>query len=144
MRAEVLVHRVEGFFKAAPRFGVQLLDRLLRIANGIEQILPLRVEEVVALLRFLEFLESLGIHRPQGLDARANFLVPLLRFRHAGLVQRNIFFPGQAGGDLRRRGVQLLAAGFVQILEVALFLDQLQLDLGAPLLRHLRFDAQSP
>jgi len=82
--------------KAPPRFNVQLLNRLLRIADGIEQILALRVQEVVALLRLLEFFQRLRIHRPQSLNPRPHFLVTLLGFRHTGLVQRRVLAGTQA------------------------------------------------
>ena len=75
-----------------PRFDVQLLNRLLGIADRIEQILPLRVEEVVALLRFLKFFQRLRIHRAQRLNPRANLLILLLRFRHARFVERSVVF----------------------------------------------------
>ena len=53
---------------------VDLLDRLLGIANGVEQILPLRGQEVLPLLRFLELLLGRRIHRAEVLDLRLRFL----------------------------------------------------------------------
>ncbi len=82
---EVLVDRFEGFLEAAARFGVEFLNRFLGIADRIEQVLPLRVQEIVALLRFLELFERLRIHRTQRLDPRADFLIALLGFGHARL-----------------------------------------------------------
>ena len=72
MLPEVRVDRLERFGEPFARFHVDLLDGLLGVADGIEQVLPLRVQEVVALLRFLELFERLRIHRPQRFDlARA-------------------------------------------------------------------------
>ena len=57
--SEVRVDAFEGFLEAAARFGVEFLNGFLGVADGIEQILPLGVQELVALLRFLEFFERL-------------------------------------------------------------------------------------
>ena len=77
---EVRVDALEGFLEAAARFGVELLDGFLGVADRIEQVLALRVQELVALLRFVKFFERLRIHRTQRFDARADFLVALLGF----------------------------------------------------------------
>ncbi len=60
---EILVDVLEGLGEPLARLDVDIVDRLLGVADGIEQVLPLRVQEVVALLRFLEFFERLRIHR---------------------------------------------------------------------------------
>ena len=130
---------VEGFLEPAARFGVQLLNRLFGVADGIEQVLPLRVQEVVALLGFLKFFERLRIHGAQRLDLRADFLIALLRLPPRRLRRARRL---RADAHLGRGGVQLLAAGFIQVFQIGLFLDQLQLDLRALFLRGLRFHAQ--
>ena len=65
------VDRLEGLGESSARLDVDLLDRLLGVADRIEQVLALRVQEVVALLRFLVLLQRLRIHRAQRLDAGA-------------------------------------------------------------------------
>ena len=57
--AEVGVDGFEGLAEALARFDVDFLDGLFGVADGIEQVLALGVQEVVALLRFLEFLQGL-------------------------------------------------------------------------------------
>ena len=56
--AEVVVDGVEGVLEAAAGFGVEFLDGFFGVADGIEQVLPLGVEEFVALLGFLDILRA--------------------------------------------------------------------------------------
>ena len=108
------------------------------VADGIEQVLPLGVQEVVALLRFLEFFERLRIHRAQRFDARLHFLILLLGFFQTRFIQNRLF----ARGKLFQGRVELLAAGFVQVFQLGLFLHQLQFDLRSVFLRGLDVNAQ--
>ena len=138
---EVGVDAFEGFLEAAARFGVELLDGFLGIADGIEQVLALRVQELVALLRFVILFERLRIHRAQRFDAGADFLIALLGFFNVdGLGAFR--FRLLRGRDLAGGGAQFLAAGFVEILQLGLFAHQFQFDVRALLLRGLRVDAQ--
>ena len=60
---KIAVDRLEGIGEPLARFHVDIVNGFLGVANGIEQILPLGVQEIVALLRFLKFFQSLRIHR---------------------------------------------------------------------------------
>ena len=62
---EILVDALEGFGEFLARNHVDVRDRLLRIADGIQQILPLHAQELLALRGFLELLHGLGIDRTQ-------------------------------------------------------------------------------
>ncbi len=77
---KLLVDGLERFGEFLARYFVDLLDRFLGVADGIEQVLPLRAQEIVALLALLEFLERLRIDRPQRFDARADLVVLPLGF----------------------------------------------------------------
>ena len=131
--AEMAVDGLEGFAEALARLDVDIVDGFLGVADGIEQVLALRVQKIVALLRFLEFFERLRIHRAQRFDARLDFLVFLLGFGESGLVEHDFF----ACRQFFERSVQFLAAGFVQVLQLGLLLHQLEFDLRALLLRSL-------
>src|SRR5260370_8492599 len=74
---EVRVDAFKGFLEAAARFGVEFLNGLLGIANGIEQVLPLGVQKLITLLCFLILFERLWIHGAQRFDARADLLIAL-------------------------------------------------------------------
>ena len=78
---EVLVDGVEGLGELLARDQVDLLDGLFGVADGIEQVLPLRAQEVVALLRFLELLERLRVHRAEGFDRLPHLVVAAARPR---------------------------------------------------------------
>ena len=62
---KILIDDVESLFKTAAGDDIDLLDGLFRIANGIQKILTLGGEEVVALLGFVELFQSLGIDGAQ-------------------------------------------------------------------------------
>ncbi len=138
---EVGVDAFEGFLEAAARFGVELLDGFLGIADGIEQVLSLRVQELVALLRLVILFERLRIHRAQRFDAGTDFLIALLGFFDVDRLSA-FRFRLLRGCDLARRGAQFLAAGFVEIFQLGLLAHQFQLDVRALLLRGLGVDAQ--
>ena len=72
---EVLVDGFERLRESVLREFVDLLNRLLGVADRIEQILPLRGQEVVPLLRLLELLQRRRIHRAQVFDLRPGLLV---------------------------------------------------------------------
>ena len=78
--AEIGVDGLEGLGEFLARNLVDLLDGLLGVANGIDQVLPLRAQEILALLRFLELLHGRRVHRSQRLDAVAHFGGRLLGF----------------------------------------------------------------
>ena len=61
--AEIRVDGFEGLGEFLARNLVDFLNGLLGVADGIDQVLALRAQEIVALLRFLEFLHGGGIHR---------------------------------------------------------------------------------
>src|SRR6185436_19250878 len=129
----MLIDGLEGFFETAARFDIQLLYGLFRISNRVEQILALGVQEVVTLLRFLKFLESLRIYGTQRLDARPDLLRALLDLAYADFVERSFL----DGGQLRGGNVQIPTAGLVQIPQVTLLADQLYFDRVPALLSRL-------
>ena len=113
-------------------------DGFLRIADGIEQILPLHAEELLALRSFLKLLHGLRVHRTQRLDARAHFFIKALGVGD-GFGVGNGFV---AGGQFFNRAIQFLAAGLVEIFQLGLAADQIDFDLRAIGVGLLHHDAQ--
>ena len=75
---------------------VDFLDGLFGIADGIDQVLALRAQEIVALLGLLEFLHGGGVHRAERFDAVADFVGGLFGFGDGvgighGIVRRGQF-----------------------------------------------------
>ena len=136
---EIGVDRLKGFNKALARLDVDLLDRLLRIANGVQQILPLRIEEVVTLLRLLKLFERLRIHRAHRLNAAPYLLILLLGFQQLHLVRLNL----HRGSELLNRSAQLLARRLLEELQLAALPHQLHFNLLTLLLRFSRRGSQT-
>jgi len=112
------IDEFESFGEPLARFRIDFMDRLLGIANGVEQILALRIQEVVPLLGFFKLLHSLSVHRAQRFNPRPHVLVALLRFRQAVFIQHSLF----RLCHLIQAGVQFLAAGLFQVLQFRLAL----------------------
>src|ERR1017187_8880001 len=107
---------------------VDLLNRLLRVAYGIDQVLPLRGQEIQALLRFLELLQRGGIYRSQRFDPLADLdRRPLGFFAGGGLGNRVV-----RRGQFLHRAVQIPSADLVQILQLGLLADQFDLNPRSP------------
>ena len=131
---EVRVDRFERLLELLPRDQIDLLNRPLRIPDRIDQVLPLRAQEVVALLRLLILFHRRRIHRAQRFDAPAHLVRRLLGFRDRlrvrhRFVRRNQFL---------HRDAQLLAARLVQVLQFRLLAHQVDFHLRPLLLRLLR------
>ena len=97
------------------------MNGFLGVANGIEQVLTLAIEEIVTLLRFVVLFQCLWIHGTHGLDFGPDFLVEALGFGDTVVIQRGL-------GQLIDGDIQFLAAGFIQEFELGLKLDQLHFD----------------
>ena len=68
---EVRVDRMERFPKALTRFAVDFLNRLLGIANRIQQILLAVPSESLAVVRFFILFQRRRIHRAQAPQSSA-------------------------------------------------------------------------
>ena len=109
--AEVGVDGLEGLGEFLARDLVDLLNGLLGVADGIDQVLALRAQEFLALLRFLELFHGRGIHRrPAPRCGRA------LRWQRcsASAIASASGTGSSAGASSSTGAVQLLAAGLVQ------------------------------
>ncbi len=84
-------------------------DRLLGVADRIDQVLPLRGEELLALKGDLVLFERRRIDRPQRFDLGLHFLVEPLGFAERFCVERVLEFR-----KLRERNAQFLPAGLVE------------------------------
>ena len=111
---EILVNGVEGQFEFFLGGLVQLGDGLLRVRDGLQQVVALAGEEREALLAFVKFLERHHIDGAHGFDAL--FHLAVIRF---GVGQ---LFAGHESGF---RGDQILGlrvhfahTSFAQVLAV--------------------------
>jgi hypothetical protein len=66
--AEVEAHLGEGFGKAALGFLVDALDHGEQLGLGVDEIIVLVAEEIVALLEFIVFLDGIDVDGAHGLD----------------------------------------------------------------------------
>ena len=106
----------EGLLKFFLGDDVQLRDGLLRVRDGLQQVVALARQEGEALLAFVEFLQRHHVHRAHGLDA-------LFHFAIAGFGGRQFF----AAHERSFRGDQVLGlrvhfrhAGLAQMLAVGI------------------------
>jgi hypothetical protein len=120
----------EGFGEFLARNQVDLLNGLLGVADGIDQVLALRAQEIVALLRLLILLHGGGVHRAEPFDAVAHLVGRLLGFGDGVAIGDGIV----GGGQFLHRAAQFLAAGFVEVLQLGLLAHQVDFDLRALLL----------
>ena len=144
--AEIRVDGLERLGEFLARHQVDLLNRLLGVADGIDQVLPLRAQEVVALLRFLELFHGRRVHRAQRLDAAAHFAGTACS---ASAMASASGDGSSARSQFLHRAVQFLAAGLVQELQLGLLAHQFHFDLRALLVRLLHaarsaFSSSSP
>src|ERR1035438_506702 len=86
---------LEGLGKFAARNLVDLLNGLLRVAYGIDQVLALRAQEIEALLGFLELLQGGGIHRSERVDPLADLDRGALGFLAGGGIGNGVVRGGQ-------------------------------------------------
>ena len=126
----------ENFWR---RNQVDFLNRLLGVADGIDQVLALGAQEIVALLRLLILLHGGGVDRAQPFDTAAHLVGRLLGFGDGVAIRNGVV----GGGEFLHRAAQFLAAGFVEVLQLGLLAHQVDLDLRALLLRFLHRRAQS-
>ena len=75
---EVFVDPVERFFKFLPRDLVDLFNRGGGVCDGVEQILPLGGEELVAFRGFFIFFERHHVDGSHGVEAGAHFAMGLV------------------------------------------------------------------
>ena len=73
--AKMRVDELEGLLEFVARDFVELVDRELRVLDGLHEVVALAPQEVLALLAFLEFLERHHVDRAHGFDARLHFVV---------------------------------------------------------------------
>ena len=93
----------------------------------------------MALLALLKFFERLRVDGTKGFDARAELVVLPLGFGKSFAIGQ-LFLGGHQLFDGR---VQFLAAGFVEIFQLGLFLHQVDFEFRALLVRGLDFGAQA-
>ena len=117
---EVFVDLVEGILETLLRFDVDFLDGLFGIADGIEEVLALRVEEVVALLGLFEFLKRIGIDRAKSFDLAADFGVLLFGFSELRFVEDGCF----GGCEFSYGDAEFLLTGLFEMPDVALLADE--------------------
>src|SRR2546426_2663918 len=55
---ESRIDRLERFFELAAAHGIDFFDRLVGVANGVEQVLSLRGEKLESVFGFLVFLDG--------------------------------------------------------------------------------------
>ena len=124
---EIGVDGFEGLGELLARDLVDFLDGLLGIADGIDQVLALRAQEVVALLGFLKLFHGRGVDRAQRFDAVADFVGRLFGLGDGvGIGDRRL-----GVGQFHDRAVELLAAGLVEEFQLGLLADQVHFDLRA-------------
>ena len=120
--------RLEGFGEFLARDLVDLLDGLLGVADGIDQVLPLRAQEFLALLRFLIFLHGRR-HSPaprSSMRARTS-----LQRCSASAMASASGMGSSAVASSSTGDVQFFAAGLVEELQLGLFAHQFDFDLRA-------------
>ena len=119
----------ERLFELLPRDGVDLLDGVLRVLDGLQQVLPLRLQELVALRRLLVFLQRHHVHRAHVVQPRAHLAIGALFVRQ--LLRRDA---GQrlVGHELIALLAKLLHAGFGHVLRVRLHAGLRGRKLAAP------------
>ena len=64
------VDGLEGFRETLPGNFVDVLDGFFSITDGVDQVLPLRAQEILALLALLILFERLRVDRPEPFDTR--------------------------------------------------------------------------
>ncbi len=67
--AKIAVDDGESLFEFLPRDRIELGDGLLRVLNGLDEVVALAREECVALIAVLILLESHHVDRPHGFEA---------------------------------------------------------------------------
>ena len=123
---EVDVDLFERLVELFPRDRVDFVDRFLGVADRVQQVLPLGVEKLVALLRLFVLLQGKHVHRAEGSDLRFQVLVEVFGF---GQLLRSAL--PEVRRELGERTLQLAPAGFVLVLDVGVQLDEPQLGGGA-------------
>src|ERR1019366_1152447 len=137
--AEVGVDGFEGLGEFLAGNQVDFLNRLLGVADGIDQVLTLGAEEIVALLGLLILLHGGGVDGAETFDTVAHLVGRLLGIGHGVAIGDGVV----GGGEVLHGAAQFLAAGFVEVLQLGLFAHQIDLDLGALLLHFVDRGAQS-
>ncbi len=125
--AKCLVDDREGFLEFLFADLIELRDGLLRIGDGLQQVVPLAAEEFEPLLAFIVFLERHHVDRAHGLDAGLHLVV--LRVRDAKFLARK---QGREFRDqILRLRVQFLDAGLPQVFAFGIVAGALDLVFAA-------------